>query len=204
VSSTFFDFSSRLVERFRRGDKTAFDVLVAYHRQRILELVFRMTGDHEWAEEITDEVFLETYRSLPSFRHRSTFTTWLHRVAVNVCLEHRRRRRSDPRLTEVPLHDGHGSVTENPVDIAVDREQAHLIATAINSLPEVQRTTLALYYLKQLNCSEIAEALRVPRNTVKTRLFHGTRALRDKLQADGIVPLPHDGGNGSAASPQPH
>jgi len=204
VSSTFFDFSSRLVERFCRGDKAAFDVLVAHHRQRILELVSRMTGDHEWAEEITDEVFLETYRALPGFQRRSAFTTWLHRVAVNVCLEHLRKRRSDPRLTEVPLHDGHETVTENPVDIAMSREQAQLIAAAIDSLPEAQRTTVALYYLKQLNCGEIAEALRVPRNTVKTRLFHGTRALRDKLKVDGVVLLPGNGGKASAASPPPH
>jgi RNA polymerase sigma-70 factor (ECF subfamily) len=204
VSSTFFDFSSRLVKRFCRGDKAAFDVLVAYHRQRVLELVSRMTGDREWAEELTDEVFLEAYRALPGFQHRSTFTTWLHRVAVNVCLEHLRKRRSNPGLTEVPLHDGHGAVSENPVDMAMSREQAQLITAAIDSLPEAHRTALALYYLKQLSCNEIAEILRVPRNTVKTRIFHGTRALRDKLKADGVVFVPRNGGRGSEATSPPH
>jgi RNA polymerase sigma-70 factor (ECF subfamily) len=203
VSSTFFDFSSRLVERFRRGDRAAFDDLVAYHRQRVLELIFRMTRDHEWAEEITDEVFLETYRALPTFQRRSAFSTWLRRVAINVCLQHLRKRRSASGIAEVPLHEAIGCLAENPVDMAISREQVQIIATAIDSLPEAQRLTLVLYYFKQLGCSEIAAATRVPRNTVKTRLYHGTRALRDKLRANGIAIGSRASSNGSP-SPPPH
>lgn len=184
MSSTFFDVSSRLAERFCRGDKAAFDALVSRHRSRVFHLVHRMTRDHEWAEEITDEIFLEMHRSLPSFKHQSSFSTWLHRVAVNVCLEHLRKARSESRLTEVPLHDDHGDVSANPIEVAMNRESAQRIADAMESLSEPHRTTVMLFYLKQLSCAEIAQVLRVPRGTVKTRLFYATRTLRDRLRAE--------------------
>ena len=190
MSSVFFDASARLVERFCQGDKAAFDALVACHRQRVYTLVHRMTRDHERAEEITDEVFMETYRVLPSFRYQSNFSTWLHRVAINVCLEHLWSEKAKQRMAEVPLRGDDGTSLVDPVEMAMSRENARRIAEAIESLAEPQRTTVMLYYLKQLTCAEIAGVLGVPRNTVKTRLFHGTRALRDKLRAEGIVAPP--------------
>lgn len=190
MSSTFFDASARLVERFCRGDEAAFDALVTYHRQRVYALVHRMTRDHERAEEITDEVFLETYRALPSFRYQSSFSTWLHRVAVNVCLEQLRSEKARKAMSEVPLRGDDEHLLVDPAEVALGRENARLIAEAIESLEEPQRMTVMLYYLKQLTCAEIAGVLGVPRNTVKTRLFHGTRLLRDKLVANGIVTPP--------------
>lgn len=190
MSSTFFDASARLVERFCRGDEAAFDALVACHRPRVYVLVHRMTRDHERAEEITDEVFMEAYRALPSFRYQSSFSTWLHRVAVNVCLEQLRREKARRGMAEVPLRADDECYLVDPVEMALSRENARLIAEAIESLEGPQRMTVMLYYLKQLTCAEIAGVLGIPRNTVKTRLFHGTRVLRDRLVANGVVAPP--------------
>ncbi len=121
MSSVFFDASARLVERFCQGDKAAFDALVACHRQRVYAVVHRMTRDHERAEDITDEVFLEAYRCLPSFRYQSNFSTWLHRVAVNVCLERLRSEKGKRRMAEVPLRGDDGIPLVDPVEMAMSK-----------------------------------------------------------------------------------
>lgn len=187
MPTTLWDGSARLVERFYQGDRTAFDDLFRRHRQRVFDLVLRMTGDPDLANDITIDVFVEAYRTLPTFRGRSSFATWLHRVAVNVCLEHLRRARN--RLTEVPLSEDAASPAESPAEVAVTNELVAQITEAIGSLPSPHRITVELFYLEGMSCREIAARLGIPRNTVKTRLFYATRALRAKLMPEsGLLP----------------
>ena len=182
---------SALVERFLTGDARAFDALVARHKERVYSLIYRMTGDREWAEDITVEAFVEAHESLPSFGRRASFGTWLHRVAVNVCLEHLLRRKAKRQIQEVPL-DGADVSSEPPsLDVMMTRELADRIVEAMQGLPPAQRATLSLFYLEEHSHREIAEILGIPRNTVKTRIFHGTRALRDQLQSEGIISAPN-------------
>lgn len=181
---------SKLIDRFRVGDTSAFDALVERHRQRIFNLVYRITNDREWAEDITVEVFVEVFLSLPKFRNRAKLTTWLHRTAVNVCLESIRRRRSKKHLPEVPLEEARFAVVSDPAEIITNNDLAARVTAAMQVLPETHRAAMTMFYLEELSCAEIGKTLGIPRNTAKTRIFYATKILRDRLQSEGVLPPP--------------
>jgi len=178
-----FDDDASLVTRVQQGDISAFDTLVSRHRSRVYRLAHRMTRDREAAEDVTVEAFCEAYRAIGRFKPRAKFTTWLHRVAVNVCLEHLRRKRAKHLLVEVEL-DPNTPAADDTWELVLTRDLADRAIRAIEELPETHKAPVSMFYLKQLSCAEIAETLGIPRNTVKTRIFYATRTLRDRLAAD--------------------
>lgn len=182
------DIDLRLVERFARGEEAAFDALVARHRRVIHNLVYHMVGDREAAEDVTLEVFLQAYLSLPSFRRKAKFSTWLHSIAVNVCLQYLRQPRLRRRAAEMPLGEEHVLISEDALEPVLRQETAALVVAAMQQLPRTQRAAVILYHLQDRDLPEVAEILGIPAGTAKTRIFHGTRMLREKLRALGILP----------------
>jgi RNA polymerase sigma-70 factor (ECF subfamily) len=180
---------SKLIDRFLEGDASAFDALVERHRQRIFNLVYRMTNDHDWAEDMTVDVFVEVFLSLPKFKKTARFSTWLHRVALNVCLESIRRRKSKKHLREVPLGEAEPAVVSDLADSMTSNGLASRVTAAMQVLPDTHRAAMTMFYIEELSCAEIANILGIPRNTAKTRIFYATKLLRDKLRADGILPV---------------
>jgi RNA polymerase sigma-70 factor (ECF subfamily) len=187
------DIDLRLIERFAGGDRAAFDALVARHRRAVHNFVYHMVGDREAAEEVTVDVFLQVYSSLSSFKGNARFSTWLHRIAINVCLQHLRRPRLRWQAAEVPLEE-HVLVSEDALEPVLRGETIALVVAAMQQLPQTQRAAVIAYYLQDRDLSEIAEILKVPVGTAKTRVFHGTKALREKLRALGVVPSSRRGG----------
>ena len=183
---------SKLVDCFLDGDVSAFDALVGRHRQRVFNLIYRMTNDRDWAEDITVEVFVEVFLSLSKFNKRAKLTTWLHRVALNVCLESIRRRKSKRYMPEVSLEDGELAAVSDPAESAANKDTAARVTAAMQVLPAGHRAAVAMFYLEERSCAEIAKILGIPRNTAKTRIFYGTRMLRNELRAKGILPLSRD------------
>jgi RNA polymerase sigma-70 factor (ECF subfamily) len=179
----FRDPDAVLVARTQQGDSNAFDALVCRHRSRVYRLAYAMMRDREAAEDVTVEAFCEAYRAIGRFKPRAKFTTWLHRVAVNVCLEHLRRKRAKHRLVEVEL-DPNAPAVDDTWELVLTRDLADRAIQAIGELPETHKAPVSMFYLEQLSCAEIAETLGIPRNTVKTRIFYATRTLRDRLAAD--------------------
>jgi len=182
VSFLGLDSDAALVARAQQGDARAFDTLVFRHRSRIYRLAYGMTRDREAAEDVTVEAFCEAYRAIGRFEPRAKFTTWLHRVAVNVCLEHLRRKRAKHLLVEVEL-DPSIPASDDTSELVLTRDLACRAMQAIAELPETHRVPISMFYLEQLSCTEIARSLNIPRNTVKTRIFYGTRVVRDRLDA---------------------
>ncbi len=181
VGAIRLDRDAALVTRVREGDRSAFDELVTRHRSYIYNLASRLCGDAEAAEDACVEAFCEAYRALPRFRPQAKFRTWLHRVAVNVCLEYLRETRARERhFPEAALLES-VATGQDTCDLALGRLQVNEVKQAIEALPEAQRLAVSLFYLQDLSCAEIAQVLQIPRNTVKTRLFYGTRALRALL-----------------------
>jgi RNA polymerase sigma-70 factor, ECF subfamily len=178
---------TNLIERSRQGDLAAFDILVERYRQRIFNLVYRMTGEREWAEDITVEAFLEAFINISNFKRQAAFGTWLHRLALNVCLESLRRERVS-RKYEVPLVEDQVASISGPVETSLRNDLSRQIVRAMQVLPESQRAAMTMFYMEERSCAEIARILSVPRGTVKTRIYNGTRELRNKLRADGIIP----------------
>ncbi len=173
-----------LVVRAQKGDSTAFTELFNQHRGTVARIAFRMLGPSADLEDVVQDVFLQVYRSLPDFRGQSKFTTWLHRVAVNVVLMIRRRARSRPVLT-----GEHASRNEASSELSPDQElvrQRRLTAfrQLLDGLSDKKRTVFILHELEGMPPADIAQVVGCPVLTVRTRLFYARRELSQLMRSD--------------------
>ena len=169
-----------IVQACQRGDREAFDRLVERHQRDVYRLCYRYVGGHEDANDLAQEVFLRAWRSIGRFRGDSAFSTWLYRIAVNACLNHRALKR--PLTQELPeeLPDpARGALSRAEAD-----EDARRVRGAIAQLPEKQRATLILKLYHDLSHEEVARALGSSVGTVKSNLFHALANLRRRLGAE--------------------
>ncbi len=171
-----------LVALARQGDHHAFEVLVRQYRNRVLNVVWRIVSDADGAQDVAQETFIKAYQQLPRFRGKSTFGTWLYRIAVNEARGHlRARRRRQARWEKQGMLEA-----VQPVSPEVG-EQAGPIVGLLQELPEKQRIALALFYLQELSVAEIARAVRAPTGTVKAWLSRGRQRLRELAQERGLL-----------------
>ena len=176
VSQADFEVIRRVLE----GETEAFEVLVRRHQQTIFRLTYRMTRNIEDARDLAQEAFVQAYRSLGSFQGQSSFSTWLYRIAMNLCLNHlKATAREDPVEVDATLQDGR----ENSLTTILRNERDRALATAIKELPLQQRATLTLRVYQGLSHREIAEVLDCAEGTAKANYFHAVRALQAKLAA---------------------
>ncbi len=167
-----------LVRRFRDGREEAFTELMRRHERRVYNLTYRMLGHVEEARDAAQETFLSCYRNLARFRGESAFSTWLHRIAMNVCFDALRKRASTPVEAirfprEVPAPD-HGDQTAASVDVQ----------RALLTVPPEFRAVLVLHEIQDVPVDEIASALDIPVGTVKSRLHRGRVALGRALHGE--------------------
>ncbi len=168
-----------LVKRAQARDSRAFEALYRRLVGRIYALCLRMSGDAQRAEELTQDVFVRAWERMESFRGDSKFTTWLHRLAVNVVLQAGRakgRRESREHLVANP-EDYLSRVTREMPGTRVDLERA------IASLPEGARTVLVLRDIQGFKYEEIAEMQGVALGTVKAQIHRARKMMREKLES---------------------
>ncbi len=170
-----------LVDACRQGEREAFDRLVVKYQRDIYRLCYRYVDTHEDANDLAQEAFLKAWRAIGRFRGESRFSTWLYRIAVNACLNHRALRR--PATEELPdsLPDpGRGALS------AVEtKDQSRRVREAVARLPERQRATLILKVYQELSHEEVAAVLGTSVGTVKSNLFHALANLRRLLTPSG-------------------
>ena len=167
----------QLVDRARAGDHDAFRRLYEANVDRIYRLTYRMSGDDDLARDYTQEAFVRAYQRLHQFRGDSTFSTWLHSIAVSVALNglrkvqrHRKRERS---LDEAP-----------PLVARTERVEPDLkqrLREAIEKLPEIYKTVFLMHDLEGYSHGEIAKTLDVAEGTSKARLSRARAKLREML-----------------------
>jgi RNA polymerase sigma-70 factor (ECF subfamily) len=164
-----------LVSRFLDGDRSAFTALMERHERRVYNLAYRMLGRAEDAADASQETWLICLRKLSGFRGTSAFTTWLHRVAVNVCLDAlRKRAREDPAAgdeLEPPPAPDPTEATAGTLDVQ----------RALMQVPEEFRAALILHDVQGVPYEEIADSLGAPLGTVKSRIHRGRVALARAL-----------------------
>ena len=167
-----------LMLRTGKGDRDAFRQLLERHLDRIVAFAARVLGDRSFAEDIAQETFLRLWTHARDWQPTAKLTTWMYRVALNLCLD--RRRRPVP----VPL-----AAAGDPPDTAPDAtaaiaedETARLVAAALAELPERQRAALVLSYYEGLSNAETAEVLGATVGGVEALLVRARRALREKLR----------------------
>lgn len=181
---------SALIRRAQGGDRTAFDVLVRRYDREVLRLALKVVGSADEAADLYQEAFLKVYRSLSRFRFESTFSTWLYRVVMNVCLDHLRRQKS---RSEVQPPEGAEGQPEFFHTVADDRpglnpEQAlrakeinRRIGAALDRLSPRERMVFELKHYQGLRLRAIGEVCGTSEETAKNCLFRATQKLRLSL-----------------------
>lgn len=194
-----------LVQRSKRGDLGAFEELVARYEKKVYNLAFRLTGNHDDADDVAQEALLRAYTSLSSFRGDSSFSTWLYRIVTNAGLDEiRRRRRRATTSLDDPLSTREGEVarqvpdaSEGPVEIAERTEVREQVQEAINSLAGDHRVVLILRDLQGLSYAEIAGILRCPLGTVRSKLSRARERLKFRLIVTQVFDRPPTAQNAS-------
>lgn len=177
---------SEVIEKAQTGDMTCFEVLYSRHKRRIFSLCLRMTGDHAQAEDFTQEAFLQLYRKIATFRGESAFSTWLHRLALNVVLMHFRKK----GLKEVSLEESvepqeagelpkQFGASDSRLQGSIDRLA---LDRAINDLPPGYRIIFILHDVEGYEHNEIAEMLGCSIGNSKSQLHKARMKLRTLLR----------------------
>lgn len=181
-----------LVERFARGDRTAFDELVCRYQSRVYSLCLRWLSDAELAEETAQDVFVAAFRALAGFRGESSFSTWVFRIAVNHCRNarlHRMRRAwgrhesfdgapDDDDLPARQIADDEAPMADRGLH---RREAGTLVQAALAELDDEHRQVLILRDVEDLAYEDIADILDLPRGTVKSRIHRARAELAQRL-----------------------
>lgn len=171
-----------VVRRAASGDAEAFRALFQRHRSDVARLVYRMLNAPADLDDVVQEVFVQVFRSLKDFRGQSKFSTWLHRVTVNVVLMHRRSARSRPVFTEEAPGDLVADDAQTLPDEDADRrERMRAFQRLLSRLADKKRVVFVLHELEGLSPAEIADIVGAPVLTVRTRLFYARRELEAML-----------------------
>ena len=175
-----------LVLRAQGGDRNAFNELVTLHAHGVMNVIYRMCGDTQVAEDAAQETFLRAWSQLGSFKVELSLRNWLYRIGLNVATDMLRK---EKHIASADLEDFHLPDPQlGPEGIYLQDERIALVQAAIASLPEASRVVLVLKEYGELSYREIAESLYIPLGTVMSRLNYARRLLKEKLQGE-MVPL---------------
>ena len=175
-----------LVAKSIGGDPDSFNELVLRWERPIYALAYRTIGREEDARDVCQETFLRAFRALPGFRGQAKFSSWLYRIALNLCRDWVRRERRTPVVQppeDVDLIEMAAAAepSESIEDLVARKDQTRLVERAMALLPEEQRTAIVLKEYHGLTFQEIADLVGCPLSTVKTRLYQGLTVLRREL-----------------------
>src|SRR5262249_51919122 len=180
-----------LVAKSIGGDANSFNELIKRWERPIYVLAYRQIGREEDARDVCQETFLRAYRALDGFRGQAKFSSWLYRIALNLCRDWLRRERRTPTVTVPEDVDLIELASElEPSESIEDRVARHdltrVVKRAMALLPEEQRTAILLKEYHGLTFQEIADLVGCPLSTVKTRLYQGLAVLRRELARTGV------------------
>src|SRR6188768_2280971 len=183
------EVDQQLVERAQRGDKSAFELLVAKYQRKLARLLSRFIRDPAEVEDVAQEAFIKAYRALPAFRGDSAFYTWLYRIAINTAKNALVASRRRPVSYDLDLQDGaqvqaHARLadTETPEALALTEEIRRTVNEAIEALPDDLRLAIVLRELEGLSYEDIAKTMECPVGTVRSRIFRAREAIDRSLR----------------------
>lgn len=169
-----------LVDRFRRGDVSAFDVLFRRHKDGIYSLIRRTAGQVD-VDDLVQETFIRIYRSLPRFRGESSFRTWAYRITLRTCADRLRKQGREPKTCGDEAIDHQRGQAAGVHEAAVERSAQEALAAALRELSGHDRAVVEMHYVHGMSYSEIAVALDGPVGTVKARIHHAIARLRKQM-----------------------
>ncbi len=181
MTSEYTDPDVGLMLRFQKGDERAFEELVRRHTRGVLNLVYRYLGDASCAEDVAQDVFVKVYRARKKYQPKAKFSTWLYRIAVNHCLNEIRSRKSQPSGS-APIEELLEEPAPTPPDVPLRQaELRRAVKAAIDGLPENQRMAVILARYQEMSYDEIADAMGMSLEAVKSVLFRAKENLKLRL-----------------------
>ena len=175
----------KLVVRAQGGDRNAFNDLVRIHAQGVINVIYRMCGDTQVAEDAAQETFIRAWSNLGSFRADASLRNWLYRIALNSATDMLRK---EKRILPGDMEDMQIADSQaGPEGAYLQKERSRLVQDAISSLPEAGRAVLVLKEYEGLSYQEIADALDIPIGTVMSRMNYARRLLKEKLEGQMAV-----------------
>ncbi len=191
------DWEGRWIELAQRGDTESFERIVLAYQQKVFNLAFRLLGEREEAEDLTQEVFINVFRHIGEFRGESQFSTWIYQVTTNHCRNRlkylRRRFRHATESIDDPVSTEEGEMGreipdegEIPEDRVYRRQVQELVQIALGRLRQEYREAVVLRDIQNLSYQEISEILGVPEGTIKSRLHRARWELKEILGLLGI------------------
>lgn len=176
-----------LVLRAQRGERNAFSELVCLHAQGVMNVIYRMCGDAQVAEDAAQETFIRAWLNFSSYRPQTSLRSWLYRIAVNAAIDLlRKEKRILPGdLEDMQLKDP----SPGPETVVAQGERLVQVQQAVLSLPDASRAVLVLREYEGMSYNEIADALDIPVGTVMSRLNYARKLLKEILEQRMIVPM---------------
>ena len=184
------EVDQQLVLRAQRGDKRAFELLVAKYQRKLGRLLSRLVRDPAEVEDVTQEAFIKAYRALPAFRGDSAFYTWLYRIGINTAKNYLMAMgRRAPTSTEVEAEEAEGFEEgeqlrdiNTPESVLLSNEIAETVNSTIEQLPEELRTAIQLREIEGMSYEDIAQVMNCPIGTVRSRIFRAREAIAERLR----------------------
>jgi RNA polymerase sigma-70 factor (ECF subfamily) len=170
-----------LIDKVRRGSHSAFRVLVQTHMKQAYDIAYSVLGNHDDADDVAQEAFVNVHRSLSRFRGDADFSTWLFRIVKNCALNRlKQRKRKQRREVELVVADREVMTTNGGVGEVDDAR--FYIERALHELPTLQRAVVMLRHVSGLSTEQVGRILNCSEGTVKTHLYRGLKKMRDKLE----------------------
>jgi RNA polymerase sigma-70 factor (ECF subfamily) len=188
------DVIESLIHRCLKGDQLAWEQIVRQYWRKVFNVAYKFVGKHDEAEDLTQDIFLKIFKSLDTFDRRANFQTWLISISRNLCIDHYRSVRKERETIDRDVDASElapASQDPGPVAALEQRDRVALLRQALSALPDTLRIAVLMRDIQELSYQEIADALRLPEGTVKSRINRGrtelARQIR-KLRGDDFSP----------------
>jgi RNA polymerase sigma-70 factor (ECF subfamily) len=185
-----FDADAQLMLRFKKGDAKAFDLLFVRHTRAVVNFAYRFVRDRQAAEELAQEIFLRVYEGAGGYQVQAKFTTWLYRIATNVCLNEVRKPRfkalhqplspERPQDSDLFFRSPEGS--GGPDKILERQAISQALRQALSQIPDKQRTAFILNKYQEFSYAEVAEIMKTSEKAVKSLIHRAREALAERLK----------------------
>jgi len=174
-----------LIRRCLKGDQSAWDQIVKQYWRKVFNVAYKFVGRHDEAEDLAQDIFLKIFKSLDTFDRRANFQTWLISVSRNLCIDHYRSVRKERETIDRDVDAGQltpASREASPMAALEQRDRVALLRQALAALPDTLRTAVLMRDIQELSYQEIADTLRLPEGTVKSRINRGRTELARQVK----------------------
>jgi RNA polymerase sigma-70 factor (ECF subfamily) len=179
------DVIESLIQRCLAGDQLAWEQIVRQYWRKVFNVAYKFVGKHDEAEDLAQDIFLKIFKSLDTFDRRANFQTWLISISRNLCIDHYRSVRKERETIDRDVDAGElapATAEPGPVAALEQRDRVMLLKQALSSLPDTLRTAVLMRDIQEMSYQEIADKLRLPEGTVKSRINRGRTELARQIR----------------------